>query len=127
MTVFASRAVCQQPKTDPLDCAVPACADMASMFKKSLNRVDKNRKDPGSTLNVSIGVPREYIGCPVDKNELGDSSWVLLHTMAANYPEHPTSEQQQQMIAFITALAAFYPCVHCAADFQESIKQSPPR
>eukprot|EP00388_Colpodella_angusta_P026077 GDKK01004435.1.p1 GENE.GDKK01004435.1~~GDKK01004435.1.p1 ORF type:complete len:173 (+),score=35.16 GDKK01004435.1:1-519(+) len=91
----------------------------------------KQEKTSGEVKNAPptavFPVVESGLGCPLDRNELGRSSWDLLHTMAANYPEEPTEKQKQQMVAFIEALAVFYPCIHCAVDFQESIKISPPR
>lgn len=57
--------------------------------------------------------------CPLDKDELGNKSWGLLHTMAAKYPENPTDEQKCNMKKFFFLFSKFYPCEHCAADFQE--------
>lgn len=55
-------------------------------------------------------------GCPVDKDELGRSTWSLLHTMAAQYPDKPTSGQKQQVVQFIDILSHTYPCEPCAKD-----------
>ena len=35
--------------------------------------------------------------CPVDKDELGRSTWNLLHTMAAYYPEKPNNQEKKDM------------------------------
>lgn len=116
----------------PLDCQVPACSEKLDMFKKATKGlrhipVEKSNNAVKEVNNQLTGLPPAYSGCPLDRNEVGNSSWDLLHTMAANYPERPTQEQQRRMKEFIEALALFYPCVHCALDFQSSIKVSPPR
>jgi FAD-linked sulfhydryl oxidase len=113
-------------KSDPLNCGVPACADKVDMFRKAIKGVNTQTKSKEAKLTV-LGIPPEYMGCPLDRNELGRSSWDLLHSIAANYPEHPTEQQMSQMNALIEAISVFYPCIHCAVDFQKSIKQSPPR
>lgn len=55
-------------------------------------------------------------GCPVDKDELGHSTWNLLHTMAAVYPEKPTESQKEDVKSFFGILSRTYPCDVCAKD-----------
>lgn len=56
-------------------------------------------------------------GCPVDKDELGQSTWTLLHTMAATYPDKPTEAQKADVKSFFGILSRTYPCDVCAKDF----------
>ena len=56
--------------------------------------------------------------CPPDVEVLGRATWTFLHTMAANYVEAPTTQQQRDMSGFLTTLGKFYPCWHCADDFR---------
>lgn len=112
---------------NPLDCQVPVCTEKLDMFKKAMKGLKNSPHKTTETTNNHATLPAAYYGCPLDRNEVGNSSWDLLHTMAANYPDGPTQEQQRRMREFIEALALFYPCVHCAADFQQSIKNAPPR
>jgi mitochondrial FAD-linked sulfhydryl oxidase len=56
--------------------------------------------------------------CPPDVEVLGRSTWTFLHTMAANYPEKPSAQQQREVSSFISTLGRFYPCWHCADDFR---------
>lgn len=65
-------------------------------------------------------------GCPVFREELGRSTWVLLHTMAAYLPDRLNAAEQAQLIQFIHALAVFYPCKECAAHFRTLLKVFPP-
>lgn len=65
-------------------------------------------------------------GCPCDKDELGRSSWDLIHTLAANYPDEPSAEMMIKAVSFFESLALLYPCPYCAEDFQKYIKQYPP-
>lgn len=66
-----------------------------------------------STLNK----PRK--DCPLDKNELGRSSWALLHTMAAHYPENPSQKHKADVKSFFDTFSRLYPCEWCSKDFQE--------
>ncbi|GFG35954.1 hypothetical protein Cfor_10199 [Coptotermes formosanus] len=64
--------------------------------------------------------------CPLDKDELGNQTWGLLHTMAAYYPDKPTPEERSDMANFFTTFSKFYPCHECAKDLQEQLKLTPP-
>eukprot|EP00466_Bigelowiella_natans_P008542 jgi/Bigna1/57894/fgenesh1_pm.35_\ len=55
-----------------------------------------------------------HSGCPLNRKELGRSTWALLHTMAAYYPENPSKIQQQEMEQFMRLAAKLYPCGYCA-------------
>ena len=57
--------------------------------------------------------------CPLDINELGRNTWSFLHTMAANYPEKPSDEDQSRMKTFMSSLSYLYPCEMCAHDFRK--------
>ncbi|XP_041987874.1 FAD-linked sulfhydryl oxidase ALR [Aricia agestis] len=65
--------------------------------------------------------------CPLDKDELGRSTWGLLHTMASYFPEKPNNCQTEDVVQFFNIFAKFYPCEPCALDFQEDIKENPPK
>jgi FAD-linked sulfhydryl oxidase len=59
---------------------------------------------------------------PVDREELGRSTWVLLHTLAAQLPERPSRQQQRDVKALISSLSRVYPCGDCAHHFQQILK-----
>ena len=46
---------------------------------------------------------------------------------AAWYPERPSIEESKLMSNFMVALAKFYPCTWCAADFEQNMQSNPPR
>ncbi|KOS40067.1 hypothetical protein ACN38_g9084 [Penicillium nordicum] len=56
--------------------------------------------------------------CPPDVEELGRSTWTLLHSMAATYPEKANMDHQANMSGFLKFFAKLYPCWVCADDFQ---------
>lgn len=64
--------------------------------------------------------------CPADVEELGRSSWTMLHTLAANYPERPSVAEQGQAKTFMSLFSNLYPCSHCADDFRDWIGQGNP-
>lgn len=51
--------------------------------------------------------------CPPDVEALGSSTWTLLHTMAAYYPERPAPSQMDSMKMFFEGFAQHYPCWFC--------------
>jgi len=102
------------------DCDRPACDDVKDAMAKTglMNVADVgNKRQPNFV--------KKEVNCPVNTAQLGRCSWTLLHTMAAWYPDTPSSQDQSMMTNFIGALARFYPCSYCAADFQENLKAAP--
>ncbi|GAB5372314.1 hypothetical protein AAMO2058_001654600 [Amorphochlora amoebiformis] len=68
-----------------------------------------------------------HSGCPLNRKELGRSTWALLHTMAAYYPDNPTKQQKQDMEQFMRLAAKLYPCGYCADTTSQEISFNPPR
>lgn len=63
--------------------------------------------------------PEAYYDYPPDNTELGSHAWPLLHSIAATYPEKPTSAEQNQMLSFIQIFSNIYPCWYCAQGFRK--------
>lgn len=61
--------------------------------------------------------------CPPDVERLGNSTWTLLHTIAATYPEQPTARQKNDLRSFMDTFSRLYPCWVCADDFQEYMRK----
>jgi len=68
-----------------------------------------------------------HSGKPASRKEVGRATWAFLHTMAAYYPESPTTEQQQDMTSFLRTLPKVYPCGYCGEKTAEEIDMNPPR
>ena len=71
-------------KNDPLapflksmgeDCDRPACDDTKSALTAALGRVNAAKKKAGEKQ------PRGYSGCPPTRDEIGVSTWTLVHSM----------------------------------------------
>jgi mitochondrial FAD-linked sulfhydryl oxidase len=94
------------------DCDRPACEDTASALSAAL-------KHSANTVKTTT------TACPPTKNALGSSSWDLLHSMAAWYPDNPTPTDETMIQQFYTCFARFYPCTWCAEDFQKNLQEKP--
>ena len=67
------------------------------------------------------------IGCPLDKEELGRSTWDLIHTIAAYYPDSPNDADKENARNFISSVSYLYPCEVCREDFKQSVANFPPQ
>jgi hypothetical protein len=127
---------------DPLDCKNPVCGDKLSFFKQALESQKNQAKGQSQTKvtetdvasSSSLKSEQEHnttkaneLECPLDRDELGRSTWNFLHTMAAYYPDKPSQEEELAAKNLIEALALLYPCKHCAGEFQVTIEESKPR
>jgi FAD-linked sulfhydryl oxidase len=63
---------------------------------------------------------------PPNTQELGNATWVFLHTTAANYPDYPTEYEQNIMTNLILSLVNFYPCFSCRSNLHTEINQYHP-
>ena len=81
------------------DCDRPACDDTKSALTAALQRVGgrsnnkdassegttRNKKQPQSVVKDKT-VPNGYKACPPTRDEIGVSTWSLLHSMVRFYP-----------------------------------------
>jgi len=87
--------------------------------------------DPRATSDSSPGddlqVFNSQLGNKTVREILGRSTWTLLHTMAARYPEEPSEDQQEKTRTFLSLVSELYPCGQCARHFQELLGKTPPK
>ena len=86
-----------------------------------------NKKTPTTATMVppaaTATISDSSADCPPDVEQLGRSSWTLLHAMTATFPERPSLTQQTETKQFITLFGKMYPCWVCADDFQAWVKK----
>jgi FAD-linked sulfhydryl oxidase len=63
---------------------------------------------------------------PPTVEELGRCAWTWLHSVAANYKEEPSLDEQKGMANLIFNFARFYPCRECATNLKSEMKELPP-
>ncbi|CAM0137909.1 Flavin-linked sulfhydryl oxidase of the mitochondrial IMS [Umbelopsis sp. WA50703] len=108
-----------------------AAKDAAEDKKPSENAKEAAIKSAAETNTTTTNVPLEADNdwrrknCPPDVEALGSSTWTLLHTMAAYYPERPAPSQMDSMKMFFEGFAQHYPCWFCKDDFQKSVAANP--
>ncbi|XP_055844872.1 FAD-linked sulfhydryl oxidase ALR [Episyrphus balteatus] len=103
-----------------------SCTDFKTWSRKQreITKTPKNKVVEGhkEESDHSLIAPNN---CPLDKDSLGQSTWGLLHTIAAVYPTNPTDSQKQDVKQFYDSLSRMYPCEVCAKDFQKDLKDNP--
>jgi hypothetical protein len=125
------------------DCEIPAChstKEMMKLAKQKRKMFQQSQQTPQSPTVAPTLLQQEQpqphphahhhnpyqSGCPVMREHLGVSTWNLIHTIAANFPENPNEEDKNNVRVFFKSLASLYPCPHCAEDFQNSVLKTPP-
>ncbi|BCS22276.1 flavin-linked sulfhydryl oxidase [Aspergillus puulaauensis] len=76
-----------------------------------------------STNPIAQETQNDTRDCPPDVEELGRSTWTLLHSLTATYPEKASQGEQSEMRSFLTLFSKLYPCWVCADDFRTWIAE----
>ncbi|EON65585.1 hypothetical protein W97_04823 [Coniosporium apollinis CBS 100218] len=91
-------------------------ASWAAMIKQQTKNPSTIAKSTPPAISTSSIEPPG--GCPPDVEQLGRSSWTLLHSITATYPVRPSQELQHETAKFLSTFSKLYPCWTCAEDFQ---------
>ncbi|CAG8300302.1 unnamed protein product [Penicillium salamii] len=102
------------------------CSSVSSWLALTKQADKKNATNPSTSTTATPALaaaatpsPSELPSdCPPDVEQLGRSTWTLLHSMAATYPEKASTEHQSNMQGFLKFFSKLYPCWVCADDFQ---------
>ncbi|TQS33130.1 hypothetical protein Golomagni_06535 [Golovinomyces magnicellulatus] len=105
-----------------------SCTSFASWAAMTKEKVKQDKASPAvataPAASTSTGPPAD---CPPDIEVLGRSSWTLLHSIAATYPDTPSRTQQSDLLRFVDLFSKLYPCWVCAEDFQSYLTKDVPK
>ncbi|ATY64682.1 augmenter of liver regeneration [Cordyceps militaris] len=104
-----------------------SCTSGAAFSAWAAQTKHKVKSDKTTTMATTEPAPDSRADCPPDVEILGRSSWTLLHTIAATYPDTPSRTQQADMLRFVDLFAKLYPCWVCADDFQAYMARRVPK
>jgi hypothetical protein len=61
----------------------------------------------------------------MNQNIWGKCGWVLIHSIAVNYPNNPSPSEKENTIKFFTLLGDMLPCRYCRQHYHENLKTIP--
>lgn len=82
----------------------------------------------GTTVSNTTAAPppRPHpITPPLSREELGRSTWSMIHTTIGHLPDQLSPEQSQAMIQLLQSLTVVYPCHICRRHFAAYMSQHP--
>lgn len=101
------------------------CTSVSSWFAmaKEKSKSPSAAVAPTSATSTSTSFPEPAPDCPPDAEQLGRSSWTLLHSITGNYPARPSPQLQDDTRRFMYTFSKLYPCWTCAEDFQRWLSE----
>lgn len=103
------------------------CTSFAAWAAQTKDTLKGDNKSSSNSSKIAPALTGPPADCPPDVEVLGRSTWTLLHSIAATYPETPNRTQQSDLLSFVGLFSKLYPCWVCAEDFQGYIKREAPR
>lgn len=61
----------------------------------------------------------------INPNIWGESFWNVIHYITMAYPDNPTEEDKQNVLAFIQSLQNVLPCENCRNHFKSNLTSYP--
>jgi hypothetical protein len=61
----------------------------------------------------------------MNQNVWGKCAWVLIHSIAVNYPDYPSPSEKENTIKFFSILGDVLPCRFCRQHYRENLKYLP--
>jgi FAD-linked sulfhydryl oxidase len=123
---FADGIARSGPQGSPLQASVTLAATSTAATASQQRSIDNGsmaRHSDVAALTISSSNSKQQHGSkPTSKEDLGRATWTFLHTLAAQFPEHPTRQQQRDARQLIDSLTRIYPCADCAKHFQELVR-----
>ncbi|RLN40685.1 hypothetical protein C2845_PM01G06850 [Panicum miliaceum] len=80
---------------------------------------------PPEILKAMNAQEKDAKAAPLTKEEVGRATWMLLHTIAAQFPDEPTRQQKRDVKELMHIISRLYPCKECADHFKEVLKANP--
>ncbi|CAD49060.1 FAD-linked sulfhydryl oxidase ERV1 [Plasmodium falciparum NF54] len=82
----------------------------------------RNKKNESNIKSIYENKKKEQI-YPPDRDEIGRASWLILHTISANYPDNPSEYDKIKHTKFFYAFSNLYPCHICKLDLLHILKK----
>ncbi|PHJ17585.1 erv1 alr family protein [Cystoisospora suis] len=101
------------------------CSSSSSSSSASAVVSGREEHDVENSRDVDVMKKRRLF--PPSREEIGRSSWKVLHSMAARYPRNPTFQEKCEAAAWIYAFSSIYPCNICRTEFYPILRGYPPQ
>lgn len=85
----------------------------------------KTRLNSKTTIHDGIELGDNSTPLRLNREELGNKSWNVLHSFAAAFPVKPTELEIANFKNLITSFTVLYPCEDCRNNFKELIENNP--